>query len=157
MKKRAPKLHPHDTGTMQLIIKRAAMSPADPTRATCPIDVLHSRQWISDEAYDVACYFRDLRHAVFGKAHPGAVDLLKTSGGRPDEYDGAQAESRYRAACRAVNGYGRQCLDALENVVVYERFPAWLCKGHGNDHARLKFTTALGALLAWRRGARRVA
>ena len=75
-----------DSGTPELIMKRL-QSSKDPTMSTCPIDVLLSRGDISQETHSAAVYFAGLRKRIFGKATPGAIDLLSTSHGRPDELE----------------------------------------------------------------------
>lgn len=141
----------YDLGTPEQIHKRAMLSPTDPTLSTTPLDVLKSRKIISDEAHTAASYFAALRKMVFGKAHPGAIDLTAVSG-MPNELDRADAESKYRDACAAMKAMGRASLDAVENLVVHERWPGWLLSQsmHGTDYAR--FGTGVAALLGWYKG-----
>ena len=144
----------HDYGTPELILKRMELSPMDTARSTTPLDVCLSRGVISDEAHSAATYFNALRKLVFGKAHPPAIDLTAASrGGMPDELDTAQAEMNYRDACAAMKCQGRQALDAVENLVVHERWPDWLFKHQNNNLAsRNKFCLGIAALLGWYRG-----
>lgn len=146
-----------DTGTPELIMKRAATAPTDPTLSTNPIDALKARKLISDEAHSAAVYFNALRKLVFGKAHPGAIDLTAVSGGgMPEELDIATAERKYREACDTMKGISRQSLDAVENLVVHERWPAWLVSRPGKGgRDRMHFTAGLSALLGWYRGRER--
>lgn len=148
-----------DTGTPELIMKRATMAPADPTLSTSPIDVLLARKLISDEAHSAAVYFNALRKLVFGKAHPSAIDLTAVSrGGMPEELDLADAERKYRDACAAMRGFSRHALDAIENLVVHERPATWMFAGKGRrDRAQAQFMAGLGALLCWYRGRQRKA
>lgn len=146
-----------DLGTPELIRKRMHIAPADATLSTTPLDALKSRGQISDEAYTAACYFHALRKMVFGKAHPAAIDLTAvSSGGMPEELDTATAERRYREACNAVKQQGRQVLDALENLVVHERWPEWMFSGRGKTSPdKNKLMLSLAALLGWYRGRQR--
>lgn len=140
-----------DLGTPEQIHKRAMLSPTDPTLSTTPLDVLKARNIISDEAHTAASYFAALRKMVFGKAHPGAIDLTAVSG-MPNELDRADAESKYRAACGWMKQQSRASLDAVENLVVHERWPGWLLgqSMHGTDYMR--FCVGISALLGWYKG-----
>ena len=145
-----------DLGTPELIAKRLAASPGDPTLATNPLDVLKARRIISDEAYGAASYFAALRKMVFGKAHPGAMDLTAVSGASPEEFDSAEAEIKYRDACNAMKAMSRASLDAVENLVIHERWPGWLTRsgamsGSGYD----RFCLGISALLGWYKGSMR--
>jgi hypothetical protein len=132
-------------------MKRATLSPTDPTMSSNPLDVLRVRNIISDEAHTAASYWAALRKMVFGKAHPGAIDLTAVSG-MPNELDRADAESKYRDACFAMKAQSRASLDAVENLVVHERWPFWLTGGstHGTDYMR--FCVGISALLGWYKG-----
>lgn len=149
----------NDTGTPELIHKRMMASPIDPTLSTTPLDVLKARNIISDEAHGAASYFAALRKIVFGKAHPGAIDLTAISalGNTPEEFDRADAETKYRDACGAIKAISRASLDAVENLVIHERWPEWLSARTRSKQPRdyLHFSTGLGALLGWYRGAQR--
>lgn len=148
-----------DTGTPELILKRATAAPTDPTLSTSPIDILKARKLISDEAHSAAVYFNALRKLVFGKAHPAAIDLTAVSqGGMPEELDLADAERKYRDACATMRGYSRHALDAVENLVVHERPAPWMFTGRGRrDRAQNQFMAGLAALLGWYRGRQRKA
>jgi len=148
----------HDYGTPELIKHRITMAPKDATRSTTPLDVCLSRGIISDEAHAAATYFCALRKIVFGKAHPPAIDLTAaTRGGMPDELDTADAEGKYREACAAMKCQGRASLDAVENLVIHERFPDWMFSyGKGAlDPDRRKFGLGVAALLGWYKGRQR--
>lgn len=140
-----------DLGTPEQIHKRAMLSPTDPTLSTSPLDVLKARKIISDEAHTAASYWAALRKMVFGKAHPGAIDLTAVSG-MPNEFDRADAESKYRAACDWMKQQSRASLDAVENLVIHERWPGWLLgqSMHGTDYMR--FCVGISALLGWYKG-----
>lgn len=148
-----------DFGTPELIAKRIAASPADTTLSTTPLDVLKARKLISDEAHGAATYFCALRKMVFGKAHPGAIDLTAVSSGSPHEFDRADAEIKYRDACNAMKAISRASLDAVENLVVHERWPSWLLKWARGTQPRdyHHFSVGVAALLGWYRGAFRKA
>lgn len=141
-----------DVGTPEQIMKRATLSPTDPTMSSTPLDVLKSRNIVSDEAYSAATYWAALRKMVFGKAHPSAIDLTAVSGSNPSELDRADAEGKYRDACYAMKAQSRASLDAVENIVVHERWPFWLTGGstHGTDYMR--FCVGISALLGWYKG-----
>jgi hypothetical protein len=146
-----------DYGTPELIAKRMSVTPMDATQSTSPLDALRAKGLLSDEAYTAACYFGALRKLVFGRAHPRAMDLTAVSrGGVPVELDVATAERKYRDACAAVHGHGRPALDALENVVVHERWPVWMFSGRGKRAPEQRhFEVGAAALLGWYRGRRR--
>lgn len=146
-----------DEGTKELREKRMFISPQDQTLTTNPLDALLARRMISDEAYSAAGYFAALRKLVFGKAIPPAIDLNATSGGEPDEFDGGKAEGRYRDACAAMNRVSRGSRDAVENLVVHERWPSWMFAVHRGGHTvdRRKFGEGMAALLGWYQGRRR--
>ncbi|MBX7200324.1 MAG: hypothetical protein K1X51_13235 [Rhodospirillaceae bacterium] len=147
-----------DTGTPELTARRLAIAPGNATLATAPLDALKARgaEAISDEAYAAACYFAALRKLVFGKAHPRALDLTAVSrGGLPEELDVAGAERKYRDACNYVRGQSRQAFEALENLVVHERWPDWMFAGRGKrEPGQRHFEVGAAALLAWYRGRR---
>ena len=146
-----------DCGTPELAAKRLSVAPGDATLSTSPLDALKARGLVSDEAYSAACYFAALRKLVFGKAHPQALDLTAVSrGGVPEELDVAGAERKYREACMFVRGQDRLALDALETLVVHERWPDWMFAGRGKRAPEQRaFEVGAAALLAWYRGARR--
>jgi hypothetical protein len=147
----------YDVGTPELIAKRMAAAPNDMTLSTTPLDVLKARSIISDEAHLAATYWAALRKMVFGKAHPGAIDLTAISGSNPNEFDRADAESKYRDACAAMKAMSRASLDAVENLVIHERWPSWLVSKstHGTDYMR--FCVGVAALLGWYKGKMRKA
>ena len=146
-----------DSGTPELIAKRMAVTPMDATQSTSPLDALRAKGVLSDEAHNAACYFGALRKLVFGKAHVRAMDLTAVSrGGVPEALDVAAAERKYREACAAVQGHGRAALDALENIVVHEQWPAWMFAGRGKrEIAQRHFEVGAAALLGWYRGRRK--
>lgn len=146
-----------DLGTPELIHKRLMASPKDAAMSTTPLDVLKSRLVISEEAHTAASYFAALRKIVFGKAHPGAIDLTAVSG-RPNELDIGEAEDKYRQACAAMKAQSRRSLDAVENLVVHERWPGWLSPRGGQNGSDYKnFGLGIAALLGWYRGRERKA
>lgn len=147
-----------DTGTPELIHKRMLASPMDATLSTNPLDVLKSRQIISEEAHGAASYFAALRKIVFGKAHPGAIDLTAiSSAAMPNELDRADAEIKYRDACNAMKSISRASLEAVENLVIHERWPDWLLNWTGGTQPRgyHHFSTGVAALLGWYKGSMR--
>ena len=144
-----------DFGTPELIAKRMAAAACDPTLSTTPLDILKARKIISDEAHSAATYWAALRKIVFGKAHPGAIDLTAiSSASMPDEVDRAEAETKYRDACLAMKAQSRGCFDAVENLVVHEHPPAWLkTNNYGRHIAGYKrLSQGLAALLGWYKG-----
>ena len=147
-----------DFGSPELIRKRLNLVPHDPTQSTTPLDVAHAKGIVSDEAHSAGTYFNALRKIVFGKAHPPAIDLTATnSGGIPAEFDRAEAEAKYRDACAAMKCQGRQAFDAVETVVVHERWQEWMFNGDGGRHisAQRHFGLGMAALLGWYRGRQR--
>lgn len=130
----------------------------DATLSTNPLDVLKSRKIISDEAHGAASYFAALRKIVFGKAHPGAIDLTAISSvGMPNELDRADAEIKYRDACNAMKAMSRASLDAVENLVVHERWPSWLINWTRGTQSREyhHLSAGIAALLGWYKGSMR--
>lgn len=129
------------------------ISPSDATLSSCPLDALKARKMISDEAHTAAVYFAGIRKRMFGKAIPPAIDLTAITG-TPQEFDdvdAARAETEYRDACYAMKAQGRLSLDAVENLVVYERWPGWIINPTGgSQHSdQRRFTLGLAALLGW--------
>lgn len=148
----------HDYGTPELIKHRITMAPKDATLSTTPLDVCRSRGIISDEAYSAAICFAGLRKLVFGKAHPPAIDLTAVSrGGLPDDRVSAEDEADYREAYAALKCRGLKALDAVENLVVHERWPDWLFRQRGAHTSALQkhFGLGVAALLGWYRSRRR--
>lgn len=156
-----------DVGTPELIAKRMAALgpqrydakgkpiPPDDTLSTTPLDVLKARGIISDEAHGAACYFAALRKMVFGKAHPGAIDLTAISG-MPNEFDRADAESKYREACTWMKQQSRASLDAVENLVIHERWPRWMTvNGSKSGRDYQHFSLGIASLLGWYKGSQR--
>lgn len=141
-----------DYGTPESIRKRMHISPSDATLSSCPLDAVKSRRIISDEAYASAVYFASIRKRVFGKAIPPAMDLTAVSG-RPTELDEKQFKhhfTEYRDACNAMKAQGRSAFDAIENLVIHERWPRWLNKAQGmTDSTQKHFQLGAAALLGW--------
>lgn len=138
-----------DYGTPETIKRRMSISPSDPTQATNPLDALRARRLISDEAHAAAIYFAGIRKRMFGKAIPPCMDLTAVSGG-PTEFDdkeAARSELEYRDACYAMRAQGRASYDAVENLVIHERWPEWV--GSSNSLRQTKFMVGLAALLGW--------
>lgn len=160
---KSPPKPKEDLGTNELRSKRMQIVGTKPndvrdmTLSTCPIDVLLARRMISEEAHQAAHFFAALRKIVFGKAHPGAVDILAITGGRPEESDSARAEFLYREACTAMKLASRQAFDAVENLVVHERYPEWMGSGKRGPRisSRRHFGLGMAALLAWQKGRER--
>lgn len=141
-----------DLGTQQLQEKRLHISPKDQTLSTCPLDALKGRGLISDEAHSAAVEFRRCHHLKFGPPHVRAANILATSGGDPTE--SAEAERRYRDGAQMLTRMSRQHFDAIDNLVIHERFPSWMF-GEPNSVARKKTLEGFGILLAWYRRSRR--
>ena len=138
-----------DAGTPELIAKRAAVS-RDPTLSTCPVDVMLSRRLIDSDIHLAAGYFAACRALVFGSPHPRALDLLRVSGSASIP-NASEAEARYRRACAMLRQRGAAVLNAVEMLVVHERFPAWLA---ANEPCRARDLTMNGltTLYDWYRG-----
>lgn len=150
-------LREHDYGTPEAIAKRAAISPADHTKANCPLDTLLSRKIISQEAHDAADYWAALRAIVFGSAHVSASDLLQiTSGGGSDAMDRSEAEAGYRLASSLMLAKSRQVFDAVENLVVHQRWPQWMFEyGISRNIQREKTLLGIAVLTGWKKDARK--
>jgi len=161
-----------DLGTPELVHKRALMAgpprvttgsdgknkkvEPDMTMTTRPIDVLKENGTISEEAHQAAERFAALRKKIFGKASPGAIDIGAVSRGRPDEDDDtAEAEAKYREACLAIKHYSRSVFDAVENLVIHDRWPRWMFELNADRADREKATLGLAALLAWHKNTAR--
>jgi hypothetical protein len=137
-------------------MKRMHISPADATQSTTPLDVLLARETISPEAHAAAAYFIGLRRKIFGKAHPGAIDLTAVSrGGMPEETDTTKAEIRYRDACAAVKRFGGRTFNATEDLLVHERWPEWIKLPNSAHWERRLVLLGISALLGWYRGEKR--
>lgn len=149
-----------DLGTPELMLKRMMISPNDPTRATTPLDACLARGVISDEAYSAACFFAAIRKNIFGKAIPPAIDLTAVSrASRPDEQEDGNDLDNYGQACATMKAINRRSFDAVENLVVHERWPDWMFKGSVGKRAdeRKIFCLGIAALLGWYKGSRRKA
>jgi len=144
-----------DLGTPELIMKRTQISPEDATLASCPLDAIKALRYdkvhpvISLDAYNAACAFRATRQNVFGSPHPKAMDLLHATGGEPTGGD-ATDEAEFRRACDMLKSHGRGVFDAVDNVIIHERYPGWL-KGKQSAHCpdRKKFMLGLSVLIKW--------
>lgn len=138
-----------DYGTPESIKRRMSISPSDPTQSSNPLDALRARKLISDEAHAAAVYFAGIRKRMFGKAIPPCMDLTAVSGSPQefDDADAARAEIEYGDACNAMKAQGRASYDAVENLVIHERWPEWI--GSSNAIRQNKFMLGLAALLHW--------
>ena len=141
-----------DTGTPELAAKRAAVS-ADPTLSTCPVDLLLSRRIIDSDTHTAAGYFAACRALVFGSPHPRALDLLRISGSVSIP-NTSEAEARYRSACTLLRQRGGTVLNAVETLIVHERFPTWLGASK-SCRARDLAMEGLDTLRDWYRGRNR--
>lgn len=147
-----------DEGTPELIIKRVHLSPANPAMSTRPLDVLLSRDMISQEAHAAATYWLALRKIIFGKATPGAVDLLRTNGPVPEEADDKKLrewEDAYRNACLALKRQGGRTFAVTEDILVHERWPEWIQIPRSTHWERRLLLLGIAALLGWYRGKER--
>lgn len=148
----------HDYGTPELVLKRITMAPKDATMSTCPLDVMLSKGLISPEAHGACSHFLAIRKMIFGRASPGAVDLLAVSGGRPDELneeDAAKIERKYRHACAAVKRFGEKTMAATEDVLVHQRWPEWIQFRNSSHWERRLVLLGVAALLGWHEEDRR--
>lgn len=144
-----------DEGTPELQTKRKLLVPRDQTQSSCPLDALKARRIISDDAYAAASHFLACRAIMFGNPHPQAVNPLQGQSHPESERsdgDRAKIETRYRAACSAMQRRGRSVLDAVENVVVHERWPEWFFS-HARSKARDRCMEGFAALLSWHKAA----
>lgn len=153
-----------DYGTPESIAKRAAIVSVktkgkitllDPALSTCPLDALKAKGLVSNEAHAAASHFLACRAITFGSPHPSAVNLLQgqsVGGGERDDGDKAKIERRYRAACAAMHKRGRAVLDAIENLVVHERWPEWLFS-HARSKSKDRCMEGFAALLSWHKAA----
>jgi hypothetical protein len=127
----------------------------DTTLTTTPLDVLLVRGEITQDDHSACLYWLGLRKRVFGKATPEAVDLLATSGGRPDEMEDeslGKAEAKYRSACRVLIRAGESVLTTMENILVHEQWPDWLHERR-SAHWQARLTRqGIAALGRWARG-----
>lgn len=150
----------YDPGTPELIAKRAAISPNDPTRASNPLDALlakgEKRGGISDEAHGAAMHFLKCRVKAFGSPHAKAIDLNRISGPESPEGNG-NSEWAYREACDLLKTRGRYVMDAIINLIVYERWPRWMQDIRSDRADYQRCMEGFAVLLAWHQGARRMA
>lgn len=137
------------------VVRYVETTGRDPALATCPLDALLARGIITSEAHAAAGYFVTLRKMVFGKASPQAVDLLKTSGGPPNELDLPDGENRYREACTAIKRQGGETFKVTERVLVHEDWPGWIKIPRSTQWERRLLLLGIAALLGWYRGDRR--
>lgn len=143
----------YDLGTPELIMKRAQMSPSDPTLSSTPLDALLGRNHITSEQYAAAFYFKAIRNIIFGRPHPGAVNLDMGLRHGPEEYEDTQeAELRYRRACRALMARGNRVFKTFEAVVIHDEWPVWLKIKNSKHYEAAQFRTGLDEIVKWYRG-----
>lgn len=155
-----PKHRPiRDEGSPELILKRLTISPSDATMSTCPLDVMLTRGIIVPEAHAAVAYFLGLRKLMFGKAQPGAIDLLAVSGRSADLLDDkemAKVERKYRDACSSIQRFGGRTLSVFEDVMVHGRWPEWIAIPKSTHWERRLVLLGVSALLGWHQEAKRI-
>jgi len=121
-----------------------------------PLDVLFLRKWMTQDEHTACVMFAGIRKLLFGKAHPGAIDLTAvTGGGAADEADIPRAERAYRYACAKLNACGAEVFKLVEEVVVYEQFPsAWrqwvgMKRGQSKHWESLAMERGMQAMADW--------
>jgi len=123
---RPPKTE-RDGPTPELMAKRLALvgPGGDPALAGYPLGVLLARGLIDRDQHDAGVYYAYLAGRILGKIHPGPVGNGYYN---PHGDDAAQEiiEPLWRDACKSLMGVSRRAKDAVDNVAVYQRLPAFL-------------------------------
>jgi hypothetical protein len=134
--------------TPELMAKKLALvgPGGDPTLAAYPVGVLLARGFATRDMHDAATYYAYIAGRILGKIHPGPVAHGFYN---PHGDDKAQEiiEPLWRDACAALMGVSRRAKDAVDNVAVYQRYPAFLWCDHRPVDPQL--IAGLDALAMW--------
>lgn len=97
----------------------------DPAKSTCPVDVMMARSLISVDQDRACSWFLGLyRHRYGYCSIRGALD---SQGGGSNNGDMARLDIEWFALL-ARAGFSSEEMAALVNMIVFDRFPAWLCR-----------------------------
>jgi hypothetical protein len=134
----APEL---DCGTAELQAKRQALvGGGDPTLSAHPLGVLRARQVIDDDLVAAGIRYAFLFGKVFGRTKIVAHYADSLVGSRDvtelNDDDAARFESALRDCWRGIAPLGPKAKRLLDDVAVYERFPAWALTGGVSDADR---------------------
>lgn len=124
-----------------------------PELTTCPLDVLRTRGEISLEQHNAAINFAGVRKHVFGKASPGAIDLLAVIGAAgdivEDPKEAKKREAAYRRACEMLLSRGTLVFKITEGIIIHHEWPKWISIPNSKHHERLHLMTGLDTLVSW--------
>ena len=118
--------------------------------SSCPLDALLARKLISMDEHIDAYEYRRWYDTVCEKASGGE------SHGEISEERLAKATARLKEAARVLLGVSRQAKDAVDNVVIFERWPHVLISDRPRASDEHLFA-GLRALSAWCRTGRKIA
>lgn len=130
-----------DLGTPEVIAKRLALvgpgnsdRPPDPALAHYPLGVAFARGIVTSEQHQAGLDYALAFAVAIGRPAMGAgralARFMADDRGAMDDADRERLTTDWRAYGDALLAHSRAVKDTLENVVVYERLPAWLLPGH---------------------------
>ncbi len=122
----------------------------DPSKTSCPLDLLHIRGVISLDMHSVGVRFARAYKAVH-RVHPQAVDADRSSKGtgEPSPEELRKLVKHEARLGKAVKALSRQCYTQVFNICVMERqnFPIPAITGKHRNRQK-KLTDGLKALIA---------
>ena len=122
---------------------------------SCPLDTLLTRKLITQDEYNDASDYR--RWYTIAVKRPGISAPGGSMGGdMVDDSKIADAARKFKEIAAFLLKLGRPIKDAVDNAVVYERWPNVLY-GNQTKRADQYLFEGLAALSQWRRGERRAA
>jgi hypothetical protein len=136
----------------------ALVDGGDPALSAHPLGVLLARQVIDADHYAAGVRYAFLFGKVFGRTKIVAhyADILVGSRDRVDlsESDATRYEAALRRCWHAIAPLGIQAKRLLDDVAVYERFPAWALsdRASGGDHQDRRLLRSALSILAGRTG-----
>jgi hypothetical protein len=142
-----------DRGTVELRAHRRALAgDGDPTKTTCPLDILVDRGVIIGDAARAVCWFRRLATGLLGRPHPRGS--LSEPAGEPEAERIARLSRAYAHLAGRLSAAERSL---LLDIAFFERLPPWLARviaglplGPADAAAKQEAMQAIGRLLnAW--------
>ena len=129
---------------------------ANPALSEYPLGVLLARGIVTQEQHDAGVKDAFLAGRVLGRTKPYRPDAAGASV-TGDETLTPKMEERWREAVDRLLLCGRRCKDAVDNVVVFHRFPSWLGRPRPRASDTREFDAlidSLTVLAAWKSGNR---
>lgn len=144
-----------DHGTSEVIAKRLTLvGSGDPALAHYPLGVAFARGIVTPEQHQAGLAYALAFAVAIGKPSVGAgralARFMADDRGAIDDATRQRLTASWRAYGDALLARGQSVKDTLENVVVYERLPAWLIQGHveapSDVRARQRLIEGLGII-----------